>query len=1020
MMESVSSMNSSRETLPSQLACLAVLLMLTYSITLPTPDCSAQSPPITASGMNTQISGPLSGPNGATQLNITGGTRPGNGPNLFHSFGNFNVPAGTIANFLNEPALPTSNILGRVTGGNISSIFGTIQTTGFGSANLFLMNPAGFLFGPTASLNVGGMATFTTADYLRFADHSKFNAVPNTTADALLSTAPVAAFGFLGAHPAAITVQGSQLDVAPGHGISLVGGDLVIEGTGTTATGQGARITAPGGTVALVSVASPGEVVPLEPGFSTQPTLNGFGRLGQISLSQASIDTSSGTAGNVVIRGGKFVMENASIKATSIDGSGGPSGMDLAPRISVTADTINLGNGTYITTDSHGAAPAGDITFNANTMIADGKGPIRLHVTPESLISNEIISETGVLIEATSTSLDTSAGKAGHVTIEGVNGPGSIAREVSLNDAIVHARSFGGTGATAPGGITVRADSLALSDQVELYTTANGSAPAGDVHLHVNNLRSNVNPDGSFVDGRPVLIGAPSEKPDRTAGAPGATTISGPGPETTDPGRLVSLSNTEIDTFVFSGSLPPAGQTPGPIVITADTIALSNLTLMVTTSAGAAPAGNIMLNANKVLVNTRPDGTPIQTADRVYLNSPGGGLDADGGPAGTVTISGIHPEGTDAAQSVSLYNMSITTAVEGGNPSLPPGTITITADQLTIGGGTEIYAFTSSSAPAGNIFINVGTLRVNVNPDGTPNNSQPVVNDGEFRSLIASESLALGSSAGRPGTVTISGVRPEATDAANLIQLYNAELSTTVKGGTVLTQPGTITVIADTLNVTNSPHLSTGTSGNAPAGQFVLNVGTLTADQGTRISSSTSGGGAGGTITLTAGQSVSLNDGSSITAASSGTGNAGDIAINAGQRFISNNSSVTSEAAQASGGNITILASDLVHLTNSQLNASVQGSVTTIGGNIVIDPQAVILQNSQIVAQATQGQGGNISITTNSLLADPASVIDASSQFGVSGTVNVQSPTAQMAGRLVALPNNTLVPKSLLSLRCAA
>src|SRR5678815_3782286 len=43
---------------------------------------------------------------------ITGGTRPGNGPNLFHSFGDFSVGAGDISNFLNDTGLPTSNILG--------------------------------------------------------------------------------------------------------------------------------------------------------------------------------------------------------------------------------------------------------------------------------------------------------------------------------------------------------------------------------------------------------------------------------------------------------------------------------------------------------------------------------------------------------------------------------------------------------------------------------------------------------------------------------------------------------------------------------------------------------------------------------------------------------------------------------------------------------------------------------------------------------------------------------------------
>src|SRR5438128_1981744 len=53
---------------------------------------------------------------------ITGGTRPGNGPNLFHSFDLFSVGTGDIANFLNQPMFPTTNILGRVTGGNPSNI----------------------------------------------------------------------------------------------------------------------------------------------------------------------------------------------------------------------------------------------------------------------------------------------------------------------------------------------------------------------------------------------------------------------------------------------------------------------------------------------------------------------------------------------------------------------------------------------------------------------------------------------------------------------------------------------------------------------------------------------------------------------------------------------------------------------------------------------------------------------------------------------------------------------------------
>ena len=95
---------------------------------------------------------------GGTMYNITGGTR--NGSNLFHSLGLFSVGTGDTANFLNDNnGTATKNIVGRVTGGEKSSIYGTIQTTNFGAANLFLINPSGWVFGPTAALSVGVAST---------------------------------------------------------------------------------------------------------------------------------------------------------------------------------------------------------------------------------------------------------------------------------------------------------------------------------------------------------------------------------------------------------------------------------------------------------------------------------------------------------------------------------------------------------------------------------------------------------------------------------------------------------------------------------------------------------------------------------------------------------------------------------------------------------------------------------------------------------------------------------------------
>jgi hypothetical protein len=143
--------------------------------------------------------------------------------------------------------------------------------------------------------------------------------------------------------------------------------------------------------------------------------------------------------------------------------------------------------------------------------------------------------------------------------------------------------------------------------------------------------------------------------------------------------------------------------------------------------------------------------------------------------------------------------------------------------------------------------------------------------------------------------------------------------------------------------------------------------------------------------------------------------------VNAGNQFTMMNSSVTTEANQSSGGAIKITTnpSGIVQLTDSTISASVLDG-TGGGGSVNIDPQFVILLNSQILAQAVQGLGGNISITTNLLLPDANSVISASSQFGTSGTVTIQSPNAPGAGEIIPLSQEPLPATSLLTQRCAA
>ncbi|AFY47137.1 filamentous haemagglutinin family N-terminal domain protein [Nostoc sp. PCC 7524] len=202
-----------------------------------------------ADGTNTIVT-----PNG-NRIDITGGTTSSNGLNLFHSFQQFGVSPEQIANFQANPAL--QNILGRVTGGNASVINGLIQVTG-GSANLFLMNPAGFIFGGNASLNVSGAFTATTANGIKFGN-DWFNAVGNNNYANLVGNPT--GFAFTMNQPGAI-INAGNLGVGTGQSLSLLGGTVVNTGQLSAPAGQIVVTSVPGQN--WVRLSQPGNILSLE------------------------------------------------------------------------------------------------------------------------------------------------------------------------------------------------------------------------------------------------------------------------------------------------------------------------------------------------------------------------------------------------------------------------------------------------------------------------------------------------------------------------------------------------------------------------------------------------------------------------------------------------------------------------------------------------------------------------------------------------------------------------------------
>ena len=214
-------------------------LTLVLIIGLGTVPATAQ---ITPNGLGTQLNR-----NGNT-FNIQGGTQAGR--NLFHSFQQFGLHQGQIANFWSNPAI--ANILARVNGGSASYINGLIQVLG-GRSNLFLMNPAGIVFGANASLNVPAAFTATTADRILFPGGSFYAYGENHFAN--LAGDPIG-FAFDRKDPAAIVNEANLTATSVG----LVAGQVI--NTGKVTANQITIAAVPGEN--LVRLSQTGQILSLE------------------------------------------------------------------------------------------------------------------------------------------------------------------------------------------------------------------------------------------------------------------------------------------------------------------------------------------------------------------------------------------------------------------------------------------------------------------------------------------------------------------------------------------------------------------------------------------------------------------------------------------------------------------------------------------------------------------------------------------------------------------------------------
>jgi filamentous hemagglutinin family protein len=499
---------------------------------------------------------------------ISGGTQAGG--NLFHSFEQFSIPSDGVAYFNNAPDI--QNILSRVTGASVSNIDGAIGANG--SANLFLLNPNGIIFGSHATLNIGGSFVASTASSLNFADGNQFSASSPQATPLLTVSVPVGLQ--FGQAAQSIRVQGdgqgvitssdyidigalsgrassvasfvppnqtlTGLRVKPNQTLALVGGDVVLEG-GT--------LKASGGRIELGSVAGSSFVnlTGIDKGYALG--YQGVSAFKDINLSQkAAVDASGAGGGNIQVWGRRVAIANGSqIEASTL---GAESGSTLNVNASQSLELTGTSNdGNYFSGLIARVAPQ-----------ATGAGG-NLNIETSRLI----VRDGGII--ATSTRGD---GKGGNLTVEArdLTQVSGISADGRIHSGLFTTTELQATG--AGGNLNIKTNRLAVQNRAVVVTATTSKGTSGNLDVKAADVQ---------------ISGGLLSAATRNVGKAGNLKI-----ETKD----LTIQNKAIVSVASRDS----GQA-GNLQITAGSIKLDKGS-SVTAAGGAGSGGNIQLQAQDLLL----------------------------------------------------------------------------------------------------------------------------------------------------------------------------------------------------------------------------------------------------------------------------------------------------------------------------------------------------------------------------------------------------------------------------------
>ncbi|MBR8839908.1 MAG: filamentous hemagglutinin N-terminal domain-containing protein [Stigonema ocellatum SAG 48.90 = DSM 106950] len=913
---------------------------------------------------------------------ITGGTPVGG--NLFHSFSQFSVPTNGEAFFNN--ASTVQNIISRVTGSQPSNIDGILRANS--KANLFLLNPNGIIFGPNASLNVGGSFVTTTANAIQFGNQGFFSASVANDPSPLLTVNPSA---LLFNQITAASIQNNSvtgLGVPNGQSLLLVGGNITM---------NGGRLNAVGGRVELGGLTGAGTVGLLVNDNNLSLSFPDGVARGDVSLTNGAIvDVRRATekAGDISINAGSVSVTSGARLDASTSGTGDAGNITIIARDTVSFDGVgNLGSSLAFSNVALGTAgKGGDITINTGS----------LSVT------------NGARLDASTSG----TGDAGNVKItarDRVSFDG-----VGSNGASSFAFSSVGAGATGKGGnLSIDTGSLSVTNGARLDASTSGTGDAGSIII---NARDTVSFDGVGSNGGSVAfsnVGAGAIGKGGTlsinAGSLFVTKGAALDASTSGTGNAGNININTASQFVTNDAkvhTRTLGQGNGGIInINTGSLSVTNGAQIDVSTSGTGDAGNVNITARDTVSF---DGVGKNGSSAAFSNvgagaagkggdinintgslsvTDGARLDASSsGPrdAGNVTITArdrvsFDGVGSNQTSSYAFSNVGAGAAGKGGDININTGSLSVT-------NGARLDASTSGTGDAGNVKI---TAHDTVSFDGVGSNGA---------SSFAFSSVGSGAT-GKGGDININTGSLSVTNGARL----DASTSGPRDAGNInITARDTVSFDGVGSNGSSSSAFSSVAALTAgKGGDININTGSLSVTNGARLDALTNGKGNAGNVKITARDTVSFvgvgsNENSSVAFSSvespEAEGKGGTLSINTGSLSLRDGAQLISRTlGRGDAGNISITARDTVSFDGVSSNrssvafSSVESGATGKGGGISITADSLSLRDGAQLNANSLGQGtaGNIEVRSRSIDLDNKATLTATSSLGKGGDIQL-------------------------------